>query len=393
MAEEVKVHVRTCPICQRIKVRLHKPYGKFMPVKPSDRLWASTSMDWITDLPLTAETENNDILVILELLSKRVILIACKSTMTAEQCAEVYFERVVSQHGLQRRIHSDRDSRFTSKFWTTLWSKLGTKLKLTSSFNPRGNAQNERVHIPIEDMLRAISQYPPLHWDRDLSYVEYAINNSINLDTGYTPFQISEGQHPLDPFTVHIGADQTDKVRNMKEVTEKAYKTYTEAQQRRLDKANTRRIDPQFKVNEDVLLKSEFLTWPGSELMGKKFNDRYMGPFKILRMTKSGNAAELDFSDVESRIHPVIPVSRLEKYYADNRFMRQHNKPTPAILHEGREFFNVESLANRRKRGSKYHYLVKYEGYGAEYNQWIPEIWIVDSCKDLIEKYDQKYPR
>ena len=166
-----------------------------------------------------------------------------------------------------------------------------------------------------------------------------------------------------------------------------------QAQQRRLDKINTRRIDPQFKVNEDVLLRSDFLSWPGSELMGKKFNDRYMGPFRILRMTKSGNAAELDFSDVESRIHPVIPVSRLEKYYPDNRFMRQHNKPTPAVLHEGREYFTVEALVNRRKRGSKYHYLVKYEGYGAEYNQWIPEIWIVDSCKDLLAQYDQKYPR
>ena len=116
MQRDVARHVRECPVCQRIKVKTHKPYGRFKAVKSSDRLWEFVSMDWITDLPLTADTEFNNILVIMEMLSKRVILIACKNTMTAKQCADVYFERVVSQHGLQRVIFSDRDSRFTFAF-------------------------------------------------------------------------------------------------------------------------------------------------------------------------------------------------------------------------------------------------------------------------------------
>ena len=276
MAREVARHVRSCPVCQRIKVQTHKPYGRFKPVKSSDRLWESLSMDWITDLPLTADTEFNNILVILEMLSKRVILIACKNTMTASQCADVFFERVVSQHGLPRVIFSDRDSRFTSAFWQHLWERLGTRLKMTASYNPRGNAQNERVHIPIEDMLRAITQYPPLHWDKDLFMVEYAINNAVNIDTGYTPFSLTEGQHPLDPFTVSMNQDQTPVVDNWKEVVQSAHERYNEAQQIKLEKLNTRQVDPQFQVGEQVLMKSEFLTWPGSELMGKKFNDRYM---------------------------------------------------------------------------------------------------------------------
>ena len=48
---------------------------------------------------------------------------------------------------------------------------------------------------------------------------------------------------------------------------------------------------------------------------------------------------------------------------------------------------------NRRQRGSRFHYLVKYRGYGPEHNQWIPEILITDSCQDLIAEYDRKYPR
>ena len=124
MAKEVERHVRTCPQCQRIKVRTHRPYGKFNPVLPADRLWVNISLDWITDLPMTAETEYDNILVIMEMLSKRIILVPCKSTMTAEQCADVIFEKLVSQHGLPRKIFSDRDSRFTSRCWQHLWGKF-----------------------------------------------------------------------------------------------------------------------------------------------------------------------------------------------------------------------------------------------------------------------------
>ena len=156
---------------------------------------------------------------------------------------------------------------------------------------------------------------------------------------------------------------------------------------------NTRRIDPRFKVGDSVLMDARFLTWPGANLMGKKFNDRYMGPFRILRITQSGNAAELDFSEIQTRIHPVIPVSRLEKFVPDNKLLRQHNMPTPRIIHDEADLVEVDALVNRRVRGTRYHYLVKYKGYGPEHNQWIPEALIADSCRDLIREYDENHPR
>ena len=75
------------------------------------------------------------------------------------------------------------------------------------------------------------------------------------------------------------------------------------------------------------------------------------------------------------------------------RLMRQHNQPTPRILHDENDLFEVDAIVNRRLRGTKYQYLVKYSGYGPEHNQWIPEIQIADSCRDLIEQYDRAHPR
>ena len=47
-------------------------------------------------------------------------------------------------------IVSDRDPRFTSKFWFSLTSYYGTSLKYSTAFHPQTDGQTERVHRTIE---------------------------------------------------------------------------------------------------------------------------------------------------------------------------------------------------------------------------------------------------
>ena len=50
-------------------------------------------------------------------------------------------------------IISDRDSRFTSRFWTILQSAFGTQLSLSTAYHPEIDGQDERVNKVMEDML------------------------------------------------------------------------------------------------------------------------------------------------------------------------------------------------------------------------------------------------
>ena len=56
---------------------------------------------------------------------------------TAQEVGRLYFDKVVKHYGMQKNIISDRDPKFTSRFWRALWSKLGTELKMTTAFWPQ----------------------------------------------------------------------------------------------------------------------------------------------------------------------------------------------------------------------------------------------------------------
>ncbi|GKB99572.1 reverse transcriptase domain-containing protein [Tanacetum coccineum] len=51
-------------------------------------------------------------------------------------------------------IFSDHDNHFTSRFWQSLQSALGTQLDMSTAYHPETDGQSERTIQTLEDMLR-----------------------------------------------------------------------------------------------------------------------------------------------------------------------------------------------------------------------------------------------
>ena len=58
-------------------------------------------------------------------------------------------------HGVPVSIVLDQDPMFTSRFWPSLQTALGTRLHFSIAFHPQTDGQLERTIQTLEDMLRA----------------------------------------------------------------------------------------------------------------------------------------------------------------------------------------------------------------------------------------------
>jgi hypothetical protein len=65
------------------------------------------------------------------------IMMACKKSITTEATDKLFFERVWVHFGIPQSIISDRDNRFLSTFWSSLWSMLDTKLTKSMLSTPK----------------------------------------------------------------------------------------------------------------------------------------------------------------------------------------------------------------------------------------------------------------
>ena len=81
-------------------------------------------------------------------------------------------------HGVPVSIVSNRDPRFTSRFWPSLQTALGTRLHFSTAFHPQTDGQSERTIQTLEDMLRACVMGFRGSWDTHLALTEFAYNNS-----------------------------------------------------------------------------------------------------------------------------------------------------------------------------------------------------------------------
>jgi hypothetical protein len=154
LKRDVAAHVAMCDVCQRVKVEHQRPARLLHPLNIPEWKWEEIGMDFITGLPRTSKGYDS-IWVIMDRLTKVAHFIPVKTTYKCGQLAELYMARIVSLHGVPKKIVLDRGSQFTSRLWKSFHEKMDTKLKYSSAYHPQTDGQTERTNQVLEDMLRA----------------------------------------------------------------------------------------------------------------------------------------------------------------------------------------------------------------------------------------------
>jgi hypothetical protein len=387
LKRDVEDYVRACPSCQVMKSATEAPAGLLQPLPVPERRWSSVSLDLITALPRTRRG-NDAILVFVDRLSKMVHLAPCKKSVTAAGCADLFFRHVVRLHGAPDSIVSDRGTTWVNAFWEQMCARWQIKQKLSSAFHPQTDGQTERMNRTLEETLRHYVDTGRADWDEHLPCAEFAINDSVNSSTGFTPFFLNYGEHPSNPL---LGAPPAGPARSLDataftEAIADAVKSAKEhlraAQDRQKAAADKRRRDVTFTVGDHVLLSTRNLRLAGP----KKLMPRWIGPFPITELIGK-TAARLELP-AELQVHNVFHYSLLKPYCADAR-----SRPPPPlpVLEEGKPLWAVKAILSHRdvRAGSgrsMREYLVEWQDRGAEHHTWEPAE-VLTNCDELVQAY------
>jgi len=137
-------------------------------------------MDFVVGLPKTPKGFDS-IWVIVERLTKSAHFIPINIIFSLEKLTSLYISEIVKLHGVPSSIVSDRDPRFTSRFWESLNRALGTKLRISSAYHPQTDGQTERTIQSLEDFLRVCVLEQKGSWESFLPLIEFTYNNIFSL--------------------------------------------------------------------------------------------------------------------------------------------------------------------------------------------------------------------
>ncbi|KAH9686662.1 Endonuclease [Citrus sinensis] len=265
----------------RIKAEHQRPAGCSQPLSIPEWKWEHITMDFVAGLPRT-QKGHDGVWVVIDQFTKSAHFLPFKTTYSMDKLGSIYVAEIVRLHGVAVSIVSYRDSRFTSKFWTSLQHALGTKLNFSTTFHPQTDGQSERIIQTLEDMLRACVMEFKGNWDNYLPLMEFAYNNNYQASNEMAPYEALYGRKCRTP------------------------KSY----------ADKRRRELEFEVGDRVFIW--IFPWKGVLRFGKcgKLSPRYIGPYEIIERIGS-LAYRLALPPELSRIHDVFHDSMLRKYIYD----------------------------------------------------------------------------
>jgi hypothetical protein len=235
---------------------------------------------------------------VVDRFSKMAHFIPCNKSDDASHVANLFFREILRLNGVPKTIVSDRDVKFMSYFWKTLWAKLGTKLLFSTTCHPQTDGQTEVVNRTLAMLLRTMVKKNLKDWEECLPHVDFAYNRAVHSTTNLCPFEIVYGFKPIAP--INLLPLPLQEITNMEASKRASYiKKIHEKTKEAIELKAVRKAASMNKHRKKVIFEPGDLVW--IHLRKKHFSDQHKsklmprgdGPFRVLAKIND-NAYKID---------------------------------------------------------------------------------------------------
>ena len=197
MATRVGDYVKSCHDCQARKMTKVPTKAGIVSYPTPMKTFEALQVDLLGPLPLSYKG-NVHVFTATCMLSKFIyaVPIPNKDAITVSEAMYSLF----TTFGVCDTILSDHGSENIAAVTREVCKRMGIAQQFTPSFTHHCLGSCERVHKTLEERLTPYVDAKRRDWDVHLSSVVFAINQSVNSSTGYSPFEVIFGCRPKFPL-------------------------------------------------------------------------------------------------------------------------------------------------------------------------------------------------
>ena len=395
LSKHLRIYIAHCPSCQLNQTRRHPTYGELHPIATPSIPFHTVAIDFIVALPACNAPACNDYDALMTVTcksTKRSLLIPGGETWNAGDWANAFITSLVGHDwGIPSAIISDRDSKFMGSFWRAIFQKMGVELLTSTAWHPQTDGQSERTNQTVEIALRFFLSTGEEDWVSVLPYLQGSLNNALN-STGFAPndlvygFRVREGLDLLSKADIDV--QDLDRLRYVKRSEAQDTMAFANIAM----KARYDQMHKMLRLHEGSLVYLRLHHGYNIPGVHHKYSNQRVGPFKVLE--KVGKLAYRLQLPPNMKIHPVISVAQIEPAVDPTEDPYHRLPPPPGPVEEEDDnpvnpLYEIERFLD--KEPGKDRYLVKWKGYGHEYNAWYP-LHALGDAQEFVDEYQSRRP-
>ncbi|KAL0849096.1 hypothetical protein ABMA28_013456 [Loxostege sticticalis] len=285
MYSDVVSFISRCDTCLAYKLPSHGTLGKMGRPKDVSRPFQVLSIDLVGPLPNTRR-QNNYIFVVTCCFSKYCLIFPLRRA-TADLVTKHLENDVFLVHGIPQTIVLDNGCQFISHELDRLFKKYKVpKIHFTPKYTPQINTV-ERYNKTIVTAISTFVNNDHRSWDLNLPQIQFAVNNSVNESTGFTPAFLVHGRELVTCGSHYIDSDSdpddltflprdayAENLGHLSVVFNKVQAALWHAHEKNTQRYNLRRKEFEFEVG-DIVWKRCYLQSDKDAHFSKKLAPKY----------------------------------------------------------------------------------------------------------------------
>jgi hypothetical protein len=257
---------------------------------------------------------------------------------------------------------------------------------MSTAFHPQTDGGSERTNKTVNQAIRYHVDVNQKGWSSQLPRIRFALMNTINTSTGYSPFQLKTGRSPrIIPPLVPNTENATPAETSAREIINRLQLDVMEAQDnllaakiRQAYHANEHRgAEDVFKVGDLVMLSTTHRR-RNYKRNGKKrvakFMPRHDGPYTVIRAYPEKSEYTLRLPN-NPQTFPGFHSSLLKRFIPNDPTLfpdREFSRPPAILTPDGKEEHLIDKIIDARRMGRGKQYLVRWVGFPEDHNEWLP---------------------